>query len=124
MSDQMQGGMAEAMRLMQEGDLTGATTVIQRSLGGSSFGTGFAPVASPDAPDGAGEPIDVESIVVDNDPRPEAASRPNEAREPAAAERSAASRFISSSPTCLTSLLVSRAANESALFTSTAIFGS
>ena len=94
MSDQMQGGMAEAMRLMQEGDLTGATTVIQRSLGGSSFGTGFAPVASPDAPDGAGEPIDVESIVVDNDPRPEAASRPNEAREPAAAERSAASSLL------------------------------
>ena len=28
MSDQMQGGMAEAMRLMQKGDLTEATAVI------------------------------------------------------------------------------------------------
>ena len=54
MSDQMQGGMAEAMRLMQEGDLTEATAVIQRTLGGSSFGSGFAPVASPDAHSGAG----------------------------------------------------------------------
>jgi hypothetical protein len=32
-SDQMQGGMAEAMRLMQGGDLTEATAVIQRTLG-------------------------------------------------------------------------------------------
>ena len=38
MSDQMQGGMAEAMRLMQKGDLTEATAVIQRTLGGSSLG--------------------------------------------------------------------------------------
>ena len=41
MSDQMQDGMAEAMRLMQKGDLTEATAVIQRTLGGSSFGSGF-----------------------------------------------------------------------------------
>src|SRR5215218_2405857 len=65
MSDQMQDGMAEAMRLMQKGDLTEATAVIQRTLGGSSFGSGFQPVASPDAPSGAGAPIDVESTVVD-----------------------------------------------------------
>ena len=36
MSDQMQGGMTEAMRLMQEGELAEATAVIQRTLGGSS----------------------------------------------------------------------------------------
>ena len=54
MSDQIQGGMAEAMRLMQKGDLTEATAVIQRTLGGSSFGSGFASVASPDAHSGAG----------------------------------------------------------------------
>ena len=54
MSDQMKGGMAEAMRLMQEGDLAEATAVIQRALGGSSFGSGFAPVASPDAHNSAG----------------------------------------------------------------------
>src|SRR5215210_3478570 len=72
MSDQMQDGMAEAMRLMQKGDLTEATAVIQRTLGGSSFGSGFQPVASPDAPSGAGAPIDVESTVVDEAPRPAA----------------------------------------------------
>ena len=33
MSDQMQNGMAEAMRLMQKGDLNEATAVIQRALG-------------------------------------------------------------------------------------------
>ena len=84
MSDQMQGGMAEAMRLMQEGDLAEATAVIQRALGGSSLGSGFAPVDSPDAPGGAGEPIDVESSVVDEAPHPRAASRPAAAPRPAA----------------------------------------
>jgi poly(hydroxyalkanoate) depolymerase family esterase len=94
LSDQMQGGMAEAMRLMQEGDLTGATAVIQRTLGGSSFGSGFAPVASPDAPSGAGEPIDVESSVVDQAPHPGAASGPATGRGPAAATRPAASPLL------------------------------
>jgi poly(hydroxyalkanoate) depolymerase family esterase len=94
MSDQMQGGMAEAMRLMQEGDLTGVTAVIQRTLGGSSFGSGFAPVASPDAPSGAGEPIDVESSVVDQAPHPGAASGPAAGRGPAAATRPAASPLL------------------------------
>ncbi len=87
MSDQMQGGMAEAMRLMQEGELAEATAVIQRALGGSSLGTGFAPVASPDAPSGADEPIDVESSVVDEAPHPRAASRAAAGRGPAAAPR-------------------------------------
>ena len=82
MSDQMQGGMAEAMRLMQKGDLTEATAVIQRTLGGSSFGSGFAPVASPDAPNGVGTPIDVESTVVDEAPQPVAASGPAAATRP------------------------------------------
>ena len=94
MSDQMQGGMAEAMRLMQKGDLTEATAVIQRTLGGSSFESGFAPVASPDAPSGAGEPIDVESSVVDEAPHPGVASGPAAAREPAAAARSDASPLL------------------------------
>ena len=82
MSDQMQGGMAEAMRLMQKGDLTEATAVIQRTLGGSSFGSGFARVASPDAPSGADTPIDVESTVVDEAPHPGAASGPAAAASP------------------------------------------
>src|SRR5215208_7189657 len=94
MSDQMQGGMAEAMRLMQKGDLTEATAVIQRTLGGSSFGSGFAPVVSPDAPSGAGTPIDVESSVVDEAPRPGAASGPAAGRAPAAATRPGASPLL------------------------------
>src|SRR5687767_6957883 len=94
MSDQMQGGMAEAMRLMQEGDLTEATAVIQRTLGGSPFGSGFEPVASPDAPSGAGAPIDVESTVVDEEPHPGAPSGPAAGRGPAAATRPAASPLL------------------------------
>jgi poly(hydroxyalkanoate) depolymerase family esterase len=82
MSNQIQDGMAEAMRLMQKGDLTEATAVIQRTLGGSSFGSGFAPVASPDAPNGVGTPIDVESTVVDEAPQPVAASGPAAATRP------------------------------------------
>jgi poly(hydroxyalkanoate) depolymerase family esterase len=65
MSNEIQGGMAEAMRLMQEGDLAKATAVIQSALGGSSRGSRFAPVASPDVAGGADEPIDVESSVVE-----------------------------------------------------------
>jgi poly(hydroxyalkanoate) depolymerase family esterase len=91
MSDQMQGGIAEAMRLIQEGELAEATAVIQRALRGSSLGSGYAPVASPDAPSGAGEPIDVESSVVDEVPHPRAASGPAAGRGPAAAPRPAAS---------------------------------
>src|SRR5215212_10088040 len=82
MSDQMQNGMAEAMRLMQKGDLNEATAVIQRALGSSSFGSGFAPVASPDTPNGVGTPIDGESTVVDETPQPVAASRPAAATRP------------------------------------------
>ena len=84
MSDQMQGGMAEAMRLMQEGDLAEATAVIQRTLGGSPLGNEFAPVASPGAPSGANEPIDVESSVVDEAPHPKTASWPAADTRPAA----------------------------------------
>jgi poly(hydroxyalkanoate) depolymerase family esterase len=94
MNDQMQGGMAEAMRLMQNGDLTEATAVIQRTLGGSSFGSGFAPVASPDAPSGAGAPIDVESTVVDEVPHPGAPNGLAAALGPAAATRPAASPLL------------------------------
>jgi poly(hydroxyalkanoate) depolymerase family esterase len=91
MSDQMQNGMAEAMRLMQKGDLNEATAVIQRALGGSSFGSGFEPVASPDAPSGAGTPIDVESTVVGEVPHSGASSGPAAGRGPAAGTRLAAS---------------------------------
>src|SRR3712207_9072399 len=84
MSDQIQGGMAEAMRLMQEGELAGATAAIQRALGGSSLGIGFASGSSPDAPSGTDEPIDVESSVVDEAPHPKAASRAAAAPRPAA----------------------------------------
>jgi poly(hydroxyalkanoate) depolymerase family esterase len=94
MSDQMQGGMAEAMRLMHEGDLAEATAVIQRTLGGSSLGTEFAPVASPDAPSGADEPIDVESSIVDEAPHPRTASRPAVGRGLAADTRPAASPLL------------------------------
>jgi poly(hydroxyalkanoate) depolymerase family esterase len=94
MSNQMQDGMAEAMRLMQKGDLTEATAVIQRTLGGSSLGSGFEPVASPDAPSGAGTPIDVESTIVDEAPHPRAASGPAAGRGPAAATRPAASPLL------------------------------
>jgi poly(hydroxyalkanoate) depolymerase family esterase len=94
MSDQMQGGMAEVMRLMQKGDLAEATAVIQRTLGGSSFGSGFAPVASPDATGGVGEPIDVESTVVGEAPHPRAASEPAATRNSAAAARSDASPLL------------------------------
>jgi poly(hydroxyalkanoate) depolymerase family esterase len=91
MSDQMQGGMAEAMRLIQEGELAEATAVIQRALGGSSLGTGFAPVASPNASGSTDEPIDVESSVVDEAPHPGAASKAAVGRGPAVGPRPAAS---------------------------------
>ena len=83
MSDQMQGGMAEAMRLMQEGELAKATAVIQRTLGGGSPGIRFAPMASPDARGMADEPIDVESSVVEEAPDARAAA----GRGPAASPR-------------------------------------
>jgi hypothetical protein len=83
MSNEMQGGMAEAMRLMQEGDLGEATAVIQRTLEGSSRGRRFAPVASPDAHDSADEPIDVESSVVEE----ASDSRAAAGRGPAASPR-------------------------------------
>jgi poly(hydroxyalkanoate) depolymerase family esterase len=91
MSDQMQGGMAEAMRLIQEGELTEATAVIQRALGGSSLGTGSAPVASPNAPGSTDESIDVESSVVDEAPHPGAASQAAAGLGPAVSPRPAAS---------------------------------
>jgi poly(hydroxyalkanoate) depolymerase family esterase len=50
-SDQMQEGMAEVMRLTREGRLAEATAVIQRTLGG-----GFTPASSPGAHGGAGKP--------------------------------------------------------------------
>jgi poly(hydroxyalkanoate) depolymerase family esterase len=94
MSDQIQGGMAEAMRLMREGDLAEATAVIQRALGGSPLETGFPPEASSNATGGTDEPIDVESIVVDEAPHAAGASRDAVGRGPAAAPRPAASPLL------------------------------
>src|SRR5918992_2194082 len=94
LSDQMQGGMVEVMRLMQKGELTEATAAIQHALGGSSLGTGFAPVDSTDAPSGAGEPIDVESSLVEEAPHPRAASQAAAGRGPAATPRPAASPLL------------------------------
>jgi poly(hydroxyalkanoate) depolymerase family esterase len=94
MSDQMQGGLVEAMRLVQEGELAEATAVIQRTLGGSSLGTGFAPVASPDARSGAGAPIDVESSIVDEASHARVARRPTAGSGPAAAPRPTASPLL------------------------------
>lgn len=89
MSDQVQNGMAEAMRLMQEGELVEATAVIQRTLGGSPLGSGFAPAASPGAPSGADEVIDVESSAVEEASHAAAASQPAAGRGLAAAPRAA-----------------------------------
>src|SRR5918999_2600708 len=72
MSDQMQGGMAEAMPLMRGGDRVGAPAVIQRALRGNSLGSRFAPVASPEAPGGPAGPKDVKSGVVTEPPPPAA----------------------------------------------------
>ena len=94
MSDQMQDGMAEAMLLMRKGDLAEATAVIQRTLGGGSFESGFAPVASPDVPSGAFTPIDVESTVVEEEPHPGAPSESPAGRRPAATTRPAASPLL------------------------------
>jgi poly(hydroxyalkanoate) depolymerase family esterase len=91
MSDQMQGGMAEAMRLMQEGDLAEATAVIQRTLGGSSFGSEFSPMGSPNDPTAADEPMDVESSVVDDAPHSSTPSGPAAGLAPATAPRPTAS---------------------------------
>jgi poly(hydroxyalkanoate) depolymerase family esterase len=94
MSDQMQGGMAEAMRLMQEGDLAEATAVIQRTLGGSSLGSEFSPMGSPNDPTGADEPIDVESSVVDDAPHSSTLSGPAAGLAPATAPRPTASPLL------------------------------
>jgi poly(hydroxyalkanoate) depolymerase family esterase len=94
MSDQMQGGMAEAMRLMQEGDLAEATAVIQRTLGGSSLGSEFSPMGSPNDPTGADEPIDVESSVVDDAPHSSTPSGPAAGLAPATAPRPTASPLL------------------------------
>src|ERR671933_737222 len=77
--------------MIEKENMDGGPAVIQRALGGSSFGSGFEPVASPDAPSGAGTPIDVESTVVDEAPHPGASSGPAAGRGPAAATRLAAS---------------------------------
>jgi poly(hydroxyalkanoate) depolymerase family esterase len=94
MSDQMQGGMAEAMRLMQAGDLAEATAAIQRALGGGFLETGSARGVSPGVSSGTGGSIDVESSIVDEAMNPGAASRTDAGRGLAAAPRPAASPLL------------------------------
>ena len=69
MSDPMQHGMAEAMRLTQQGRLAEATAIIQRTLGGT-----FAP--APDGTDVADEPGETARRAVNETTRPEAPPRP------------------------------------------------
>ncbi len=71
MNNQMQGGMAEATRLMREGRLAEATAVIQSTLGGP-LGGAFGPTASPDGPGG---PTEASSYIVDEAPQPMAPPR-------------------------------------------------
>jgi hypothetical protein len=70
MGDQMQDGMAEAMRLRQQGRLAEATVIIQRTLGGT-----FAPTQ--DGTGGADEPSETARHVLNDARRPEAPSRPD-----------------------------------------------
>ena len=72
MSDPMQHGMAEAMRLTQQGRLAEATAIIQRTLGGT-----FAP--APDGTDVADEPGETARRAVDEAAEPEAPPRPEPA---------------------------------------------
>ena len=80
MNDQMQNGMAEAMRLTQQGRVDEATAAIQRSLGGTSFPTG----GSKGTGDG---PIDVTSRVVKKAGQGPAASGFGTLRRPNTAAR-------------------------------------
>jgi hypothetical protein len=57
MNDQMQSGIAEAMRLTRQGRLDEATAAVQRALGGT-----FVPTKQPGGSDDG--PIDVTSRVV------------------------------------------------------------
>ena len=74
MSDQMQHGMAEALRLTQQGRLAEATAIIQRTLGGT-----FAP--APGSTDVADEPGETARRTVNEAAQPEAPPRPNPARK-------------------------------------------
>src|SRR5919199_6354416 len=73
-SDQMQDGMAEALRLTREGRLAEGTAIIQRTLGGT-----FAPAASPDGPGEADDLTETAHRVVNEATRPTAPSEPGPA---------------------------------------------
>ncbi len=75
MNDQMQDGMAEALRLTRQGRLAEATAIIQRTLGGT-----FAPAASPDGPGGSDEPAGKARRVVNEAAQPTAPSQPGPTR--------------------------------------------
>jgi hypothetical protein len=74
MSDPMQHGMAEAMRLTQQGRLAEATAIIQRTLGGT-----FAP--APGGTDVADETGEAARRTINETARPEAPPRPEPARK-------------------------------------------
>ncbi len=76
MSEQLQSGMAEAMRLMQEGRLAESTAIIQRTLGGGLPGGAFSPASPAGHSGGTDEDAIDATFVVDETPRPAAPPRP------------------------------------------------
>jgi len=80
MNDQMQGGMAEATRLTQQGRLEEATAAIQRALGGT-----FVPTTKPEDSDRSDRPIDITSKIVKETRQDPAAGGRTTVRRPAAA---------------------------------------
>jgi poly(hydroxyalkanoate) depolymerase family esterase len=81
MNDQMQGGMAEATRLTQQGRLEEATAAIQRALGGT-----FVPTTKPEDSDRSDRPIDITSKIVKETRQDPAAGGRTTVRRPAAAK--------------------------------------
>ena len=80
MNDQMQGGMAEATRLTQQGRLEEATAALQRALGGT-----FVPTTKPEDSDRSDRPIDVTSKIVRETRQGPAAGGRTTVRRPGAA---------------------------------------
>ena len=80
MNDQMQGGMAEATRLTQQGRLEEATAALQRALGGT-----FVPTTKPKDSGRPDRPIDITSKVVKETRQGPAAGGRTAGRRPGAA---------------------------------------
>lgn len=80
MSEQLQSGMAEAMRLMQEGRLAESTAIIQRTLGGGLPGGAWPPASPASRPGSADEDTIEATFVVDETTQPTAPSRPEKGK--------------------------------------------